>query len=618
MLKRFYIFLIGVLSGFLPVLAQDMPISDPLAKPVYEALVKGKFAFTPEVKAAWLAYGEATVREKQKSINEKTWAWFKARPAILSAAFSADFPIEPNILVNFQRLARPFEPTKVDRYSQLILAYAIRYRDKPVGIDRLDEDWDPQAFIKGIAKDGDFYLVEKLGIPIPTLSEDHQQLADYLNGPQQLIRKTRKLEITDLMSIPLHEINILTELQIKSFPNWNDLALAGKMYPPYFKYDPTHQQSLAMKIYRHEHHPNKPKPAFLIDKADWPMMLALGDLDPLDETSYLWSYFVREGRLPAIGAGGLPNVLASDPLLQFRRSKFNPKKFIRIYNDNPKDQGGKGHAFGCRTINLPAEAVAAPPGGIFEIHGGPGNYSVKWGCAIGDDESTSPFHLDQMETIEQTRPAKGGIFHYHFKGLALTLSQGREEYEDTRIALAMLKLFPTMAREEKITLLESMFLRNPLNSDLVYNLAWLYKAKSDFDATTRMIAAIRGYYDKVSGANAVTGAVRSRGQAEVKRILRDRFANSKNAPFFKDEWVHRVCHDVIMFCFDDIPSDVDSMQRNRDALAAELAYQKRTGNKKRIEALTELVGYYNQDISRGRKALQAAKERRAKEGTKKP
>ncbi len=615
MFKRFYILFSGILTAFLPVSAQDMPVGDPLAKPVYEALAKGKFAFTPEVKAAWLAYGEATVRAKQKSINEKTWAWLKARPAILSAAFSADFPIEPNILVNFQRLALPFDPLKADRYSQLILAYAIRYRDSRVAIDRLDEDWDPQALIKGVAKDGDFYLAEQMNIPLPKLSEDHRQLADYLNGPQQLIRKTRKLEITDLMNIPLHEINILTELKVKTIPNWNDIALAGKMYPPYFEYNPTHQQSLAMKIYRFEHHPARPKPPFPIDKADWPMMLALGDLDPLDETSFLWNYYVENKctRAP-LGLGAIPNVLPGEPAFQFRRSKWNPKKFIRIYNGNPKDQGGKGNAFGCRAINLPSEAVAAPPGGIFEIHGEPGNYSVKWSCAIGDDESTSPFYLDRIETIEQTRPARGAIFHYHFKGLALTLTQGREEYEDTRIALALLQLFPTLAREEKIALLESMFLRNPLNSDLVYNLAWLYKAKSDFDAATRMIAAIRGYYDNVQG-DAVTGAARAKGQAEVKRIMRDRFANSKNAPFLNNEWVHRICHDVLMHCFDDIPSDVDSIQRNRDALAAELAYQKKTGNKKRIAALTELTGYYNQDLARGRKALQAAKERRAKEGS---
>lgn len=485
------------------------------------ALKKADYAFTPAVRQAYLDYYEAVTREKYgpNKINETTWKWLKQRPQILSAAAAAEFPANPNVILNFQRIGLALGPVQLEKWRQLALAYAIRYRHELFPIDRVDEAWDPQRLERLVSekrksRGGDFALLED--DDFPEVSEEEKRLGEWIAGPQSLISTRPPMTIPELMDMPVHEINMMTRKKpddppmITKFPDWNNVAIGGKIYPPYVDCTPTPQRAILMKIFRNPRIPAKTnRPNFRMEQSEWPILVYAADLAQIDETSFIFNYFVTNKEVPALGLGqkqtasGQADMTPSDPNFKFARSNWHPDKMIRTYNGIKKDQGGRSWAWGLNAVNVAATAVAAPPDGKFYYMGGKGNYTYYMTCADNSftgEGSSADWYLAPLRSCDDNRPTGGahnykggsGVRHRHFMGLSTTVNQGLTEYEDAAMAMWTIDLL-NLSNNRRASVLESVYRQNPLNEELMYRLAAEYRRSQDAKATIKMLNAARAY-----------------------------------------------------------------------------------------------------------------------------
>lgn len=560
------------------------------AKQALEAALKqSEYAFTPAVRQAYMDYAEAVIRAKYgpNKINETTWKWVKQRPQILSAVAAATSPINPNILLNFQRLGVALGPVKLDQWRQLALAYAIRYRDTLFPIDRVKEAWDPARLERLVSekrkgKGGDFALLAPEDYP--KVSEEERRLGEWIAGPQSLVNTRPPLTIPELQEMPLHEINMMVRLKpddppmLTKFPKWENVALGGKIYPPYVDCTPTPQRALMMKIYRNPRIPPKTdRPPFKMEKSDWPILLYVADLAEIDETSFLFGYFVSTKAVPALGLGqqktatGQADMTPKDPNFRFARSNWHPDKVIRIYNGIKKDQGGRSWAWGLNALNVAATAVAAPPDGKFYFMGERGNYYTYLTCAdnaytgVG---SSAQWHLPKAETVNPAEPVSGMVRHNFFLGLAPTLNQGLQAYEDGRMALGIIDLL-NPGKLQRTALLESVFLQNPLHGDVFYRLAAEYRQANDLTGTLRLLTTARAYAALGLKRPVTAGSAKNARGAALKqwKIEQPTYQGLQTISVDSSPWFFMLCSDVA----------VEFLRHNngkgKEALRAELAYE---------------------------------------------
>lgn len=576
-----------------------------------EVLKKSDYTFTSAVRKAYIDYAVAVTRAKYgpNKINDRTWAWLMQRPQVLSAAAAADYPVEPNILLNFQRLCLALGQQNADRWRQLALAYAIRYRDTLFPIDRVDEEWDPARLERAVSqkrgKGGDFVFQTEDDLPEAT--DEEKALGAWVAKPPPINYYREKPTIPELMQMPVSEINMVTRMKptdpqlITKFPDWEKVALWGRLYPVYFDCTPTPQRAILMKIFRNGRIPGKTnRPNFKMAEAEWPILLYLADLDEIDETSFIFGWFVSNKSVPPTGLGegktfgGSGEMTPGDLNFRFAGSNWNPRKFIRIYNGIKKDQGGRSWAWCMRALNVAATEVNAPPDGKFYYMGGKGNYTYYMQCADNSftgQGSTARWALDRVETVDPTQPARGDVPHTHFMGLAMTVNQGLEAYENARMAIFVMQLFnlPTVRR---ISMLESVFMENPLNGDVLYLLAAEYRRQSDAKATLKMLAAARAYAAKTVKLPVTSGKAGA-GRASMQKIMKSdsvSMMDVENVPVGVSPWFFLVCNDIAVQYLRDCG------RADKGLFADELAYESRAvgGNgdaplQRALETLGSLV-----------------------------
>lgn len=590
------------------------PSADEAKTALGDVLKQEEYAFTPAVRNAYLDYTEAVIREKYgpETINERTWKWIRQRPQILSAVAAAESPVNPNILLNFQRLGLALGPERLTQWCQLALAYSIRYRNEIFPADRAKEEWDPMRLERLVSemrkgRGGDFALLSDEDFP--EVSEEEKRLGEWLAGPQSLGSTRPPLTIADLMEMPIHEINMMTRKlptdppMITKFPNWDNVAYGGKIFPPYVDGTPTPQRAVLMKIFRNGRIPgNSNRPPFKMEKSDWPILLYVADLAEIDETSFIFNYFVTNKKLPPLGLGQQANATGSadadmsksNPNSYYARSNWHPEKMIRLYNGSKKDQGGKSWAWGLNAVNVAATPVAAPPDGKFYFMGERGNYTYYMSCAdnaftgLG---SSAPWFLPKAESVNPSSPLTGSVRHNIFMGLSTTLNQGLQPYEDARMALAIIDLMkPSTPR--RIALLESVFLQNPLNGDVIYRLAAAYRQNGTEKDMLRMLTAIRAYAQTglklpVSPSAAKT----ARGvAAKYFRAKEPSYAGLQTVPVNQSPWLFLICSEITTAYLR------ETNGKGKEALRAELEYERKAadgcGDKpivRAIETLQELL-----------------------------
>ena len=574
-----------------------------------------EWAFTPSVRQAYIEYAEAVVRETYdtKKINEKTWKWFKSRPQVMSALASAVDPVDPRMFLNFQRVCQSLGPQQADKWRQLALAYVIRWRDRYFPVELLPRAvFDPQkmerlVFNNKKGRGGDFALLGD-DDPCPKATDEERRLGEWLAGVQSLASKNPKLTIPNMLKMPVHEINLMTQKMpddkpmLTKFPNWENVALAGRLYPRYFDCTPSPQKAILTKIYRNSRiPPRSDRPAFRMDHAEWPILLYAADLDSLDETSFIFGYFASKKQVPPMGLGqqasssGGADINKNDPNFRYARSNWHPDKFIRTYNGSRKDQGGKSWAWCMNALNVAATAVAAPPDGKFYYMGGKGNYTYFLTCAdnaftgVG---SSASWHLPQLETVNPSSPARGAVLHSNFIGLAATVNQGLQEYEDARMALAAIRLLQ-LSRQQRVLLLESVFKENPINGDVLYRLAAEYRQMQDAKATLKMLNAARAYAAHGFKLPVSPSAAKT-GRGAMKKILKDAEPDYGRVPVVSvnsNPWFFLTCAEIATQYLR------DNGGKEKGLFRAELEYLRKAasgcGDKPIVRAIDTLGGLVN-------------------------
>lgn len=575
---------------------------------VDNALRAADGAFTPAVRAAYIEYVIAATQAKYgpNKINAATWKWLRQRPGVLSAAAAAEWPVNPNVLLNFQRMGLALGPQLLDKWRQLALAYAIRHRAEPFPIDRAKEAWNParlERLVSNMRKGegGDFALLADEDFPEVTAEE--KALGEWVAGPQSLISTRPPLTIPELMEMPLHEINMMVRKKpddppmLTKFPNWEHVALGGRIYPPYVDCTPTPQRAALLKIWRDGRIPAKTKnrPDFRMARAEWPILLYLADLAQIDETSFLFGQFVKNKEIPALGlgqaavAGDGANVNTKSPQFRFARSNWHPDKFIRVYNGSKKDQGGRSWAWGLNAVNVAATPVAAPPDGKFWFTGEKGDYGYYMSCSdntFTGTGSSAPWFLAPPLTATGTA---NPVQHRWFMGLATTLNQGLQAYEDARIARAIIDLL-RLSQPRRVALLESVFLQNPLDGDTFNALAAEYRQMKDATAMLRMLTAARAYA-AVGLKRPVTPSATKNGRTAMLKYWKAQEPTYQGLPTLRVDqcpWFFLLCSDAaIQFLRDTNGKD---KARFRDELAYEQAAAQGCGDKPIVRALETLGG----------------------------
>ena len=575
---------------------------------VDNALRAADGAFTPAVRAAYIEYVIAATQAKYgpNKINAATWKWLRQRPGVLSAAAAAEWPANPNVLLNFQRMGLALGPQLLDKWRQLALAYAIRHRAEPFPIDRAKEAWNParlERLVSNMRKGegGDFALLSDEDFPEVTAEE--KALGEWVAGPQSLISTRPPLTIPELMEMPLHEINMMVRKKpddppmLTKFPNWEHVALGGRIYPPYVDCTPTPQRAALLKIWRDGRIPAKTKnrPDFRMARAEWPILLYLADLAQIDETSFLFGQFVKNKEIPALGlgqaavAGDGANVNTKSPQFRFARSNWHPDKFIRVYNGSKKDQGGRSWAWGLNAVNVAATPVAAPPDGKFWFTGEKGDYGYYMSCSdntFTGTGSSAPWFLAPPLTATGTA---NPVQHRWFMGLATTLNQGLQAYEDARIARAIIDLL-RLSQPRRVALLESVFLQNPLDGDTFNALAAEYRQMKDATAMLRMLTAARAYA-AVGLKRPVTPSAAKNGRTAMLKYWKAKEPTYQGLPTLRVDqcpWFFLLCSDAaIQFLRDTNGKD---KARFRDELAYEQAAAQGCGDKPIVRALETLGG----------------------------
>ena len=567
---------------------------------VDNALRAADGAFTPAVRAAYIEYVIAATQAKYgpNKINAATWKWLRQRPGVLSAAAAAEWPVNPNVLLNFQRMGLALGPQLLDKWRQLALAYAIRHRAEPFPIDRAKEAWNParlERLVSNMRKGegGDFALLADEDFPEVTAEE--KALGEWVAGPQSLISTRPPLTIPELMEMPLHEINMMVRKKpddppmLTKFPNWEHVALGGRIYPPYVDCTPTPQRAALLKIWRDGRIPAKTKnrPDFRMARAEWPILLYLADLAQIDETSFLFGQFVKNKEIPALGlgqaavAGDGANVNTKSPQFRFARSNWHPDKFIRVYNGSKKDQGGRSWAWGLNAVNVAATPVAAPPDGKFWFTGEKGDYGYYMSCSdntFTGTGSSAPWFLAPPLTATGTA---NPVQHRWFMGLATTLNQGLQAYEDARIARAIIDLL-RLSQPRRVALLESVFLQNPLDGDTFNALAAEYRQMKDATAMLRMLTAARAYA-AVGLKRPVTPSATKNGRTAMLKYWKAQEPTYQGLPTLRVDQ----CPWFFQFLRDTNGKD---KARFRDELAYEQAAAQGCGDKPIVRALETLGG----------------------------
>ncbi len=575
---------------------------------VDKALRAADGAFSPALRQAYIDYVEAVTRAKYgpAKINERTWKWLRQHPEVLSAAAAAEWPANPNVLLNFQRLALALGPQQADRWSQLALAYAIRYRQEPIAIDRAKEAWNPARLERAVSsnekgKGGDFGLLDE--DDFPEVSDEERRLGEWLAGPQSLSSTRPPLTIPELMEMPLHEINMMTRRtpddppMLTKFPNWENVALGGRIYPPYVDGTPTPQRACLLKIWRNGRIPRRTegRPDFDMADAEWPILLYLADLAQIDETSFFFYQVVKHKAIPAPGGGQSlvigdgANVNTRSPAFRFARSNWHPDKFIRVYNGSKKDQGGRSWAWALNAVNVPATVVSAPPDGKFWFTGGKGNYHYFMQCADNAHTGTgskAPWHLERP--LAAAGPVEPGqVQHRWFMGLAATLNQGLRAYEDARIARAVIDLL-RLSQPRRVALLESVFLMNPLDGDVFNALAAEYRQAKDATGTLRLLTAARAYAAHGLKRPVNQAAVRAGRSAAAKawKLPEPSYQGLPDVPEATSPWFFLLCSDAASQFLRDAGGK--DKARFRDELAYEQRMAQGVGDKPIVRALETL------------------------------
>jgi len=502
-----------VTCGWLtPIRAADPQTVPPRAEPAKERLLgicaAEEYAFTPEVRKAFLAYAKqqalAALEAEGKTLPKDFLAWIDSDPQMEAGVYGVHNQPQ-HVLLWLYSLRLDLGKAKFEKYRQLALAAAIVSAKermeaditpreplkpvipgdprKPVDTKDPDRELDVNDHIINFLNEHTLYaadviasadLQKKFNAYMKAKGQDvridcgerivHWDSRDMVRGEQY-----RKINEAYLLFRGAYEAKGLLPAKRDPFPS------------------PAERCAYLIRNYEYEFPPElqaqRRWPRFPLT-APWPILTMLvADNQPLREREERWLAFRDRGEFKTYGEyiGGIAQQHA---MQSARRLKPYPFTYATIQM-MLKDGGvcGTMGAISSRshnTLGIPA-SQASQPGHCamvaFRYDPKSNTYRCQGGqYATGGDDKTTPFTPWPFEdTFKRTGRRNGYEVSFHYRkpmvyhqSIAWGVNYGVQSYLDSTVAYAVFRLLPEAQRQAHgLKLLESGLALNPYNFLLV-------------------------------------------------------------------------------------------------------------------------------------------------------
>lgn len=571
-MRRLLFALVALLSALAPAQMKDLgayrepipPTGNGDLRWLDAALFDSGFLFNEDVRQAYYDHCMRLIAP-QLHFSEATWDWLTAHPAVFNAAFSLEYPPNPNVVHNFVKLAKLVGPVYAEKYQQLLIAYAVAYRkgkllDSSLTADRYgimtsrNFTWDPkrkaeleqQVLTKqGWSVNHDVAVPDKAAFAHDKDGRLFQDEAERLNRLQGLhaqfdlgsdedakqtanwLRQNARTKIYELMGLSAHAFYNKTGIRLsegrepKGLP-WDRIAHVAKRYPPRTEGSVT--DNLCLRIMRYEEKGAEKSKLFPLSKAPWPLLLLLTQKDPLDESTYWWNMYKGKGSVPGYATYSFDY---TKPEIRYADGDWDPSATPRILTDG----GVCGRLstmaeFAQRSIGTPAQGMGQPGHRAFMTYEfANGKFRTALHHSVDTIQVSTVGWLlppiygpvtDRKTKLTGFAPMTGansdGMMRNNVRwhiGLCEAMNIGLANWENSRMALHILDLYtanqdPALnaTREQQEALLRSAMLQNIANTDVVFRLAAARKGNA-----SKILDLMQGFANMfVSVSDGATGA----------------------------------------------------------------------------------------------------------------
>jgi len=545
-------------------------------------------AYSAALKDYYMKCAEAEVRATTSNVPADTWTWLDAHPQIRDGLFSATYPVPALYVENLAALRAALGPAISEKYPQLLLAMSVR-TDSVTDSKNVSgapaqpevtnvEDEDADAGVALTPEAAPAKTDPQAAKVAAYMKANHRTLVDIVKKPDPVFKELG-------LALPKKHLTAF----------WDDVALASGTYPArknmplvdYLKYIIAHYET---RLPRFTTDPKWQWPIFPLDKAPWPLLLALRT-EPQNEADWVWSLFTgsikpqgkKEKRVMTYGT--YTNNYKK-PEVRYKASQYNPDSVQRIAQDGGIcGRMGSLGVISFNSLGQPASGVGQPGHATMFYY----SYDAASGKYVTHVQTSlnTPFNTHAMWFIPDVNGYRAGIdqfqggkkwktnivgIEYH-DGLALAMDAGLGGYVDTRVACHLAAMLPDSAREQKIRLLESAAALNPYNVELWYALAALHEDEPA--QVNAMVARIEQLLSK-GFSQPEKGAGKGKGKGEKKATeaaLPQELAESARAM----EQV--VCSEIMLQTYTRALGDKARLADNYKLLQSEVARRQGKGLK---------------------------------------
>lgn len=647
------------------------------------ALYDSGFIFNDEVREA---YYDHCMRLIVPSLHftESTWDWLEEHPGVFDATFSLEYPPNPNVVHNFVKLAKLVGPVYAEKYEQLLIAFAVRYRDRRLLDSSLTADrygmmktrnlaWDPkrkgelEAQVtrqKGWSVNHDVAVPSEGGFARDTtgrLFQDEQERYDRLVRMHKQfdlgsdedakrvvnwLKQNPKAKIYEFKENPGDAsskwinrqkfytktgINLSGGREPESLP-WDVIAHVAHRYPP--RTEGTIAENLCLRIMRYEEKGAERSKLFPLSKAPWPLLLLLTQTDPVDESTYWWTWYKQKGEVPGYSTYSFDY---TKPEIRYADGDWSPDATPRILTDG----GVCGRLstmaeFAARSTGVPAQGMGQPGHRAYMTYSYQnGKYHANMHHSVDTIEvSTVGWYLPpiygpvtdpktKLTGFSKMLPGNSdGYMRDNFRwhiGLCEAMNIGLKGWENSRMALLILDLYMRNDKPElnasvnqQEAMLRSAMLQNIANTDVIFRLAAARKGKASkiLDLMQGFGNAFVSVTDGATGAKALarnTNFGSTQAGADLTALMRTQFSNSspRNQKKITNEWALFVRNAIFLGAFTNIPDEFDPKYKGSriewymdkkayaKAVEDELKYQKKLGNSPFLAEVQRLNDKYD-------------------------
>lgn len=638
------------------------------------ALFDSGFIFNDEVREAYFNHCWELVSPHLK-FSEITFEWLKEHPAVLNATFALEYPPNPNVIHNFVKLAKLVGPVYAEKYEQLLIAFAVKYRNERLLDSSLSADrygmirsrnftWDPKRKTEleqdvsrrqgwsvnhDVTPPADAALARDTNGNIFKDERQKQQWMQTLHSRFDLgndndakrvvnwLKQNSKTKIYEIMSLSAAQFQNKTAIRLsdgrepKALP-WDKIAHVAGRFPPRMEGSIT--DNLCLRIMRYEEKGAERSNLFPLSKAPWPLLLLLTQKDPVDESTYWWTWYKSKGNVPGYATYSFDY---TKPEIRYADGAWHPDATPRILVDG----GVCGRLstmaeFAQRSIGTPAQGMGQPGHRAFmtytyrngkfyaEQHHSVDTIAVS---TVGwylppiygpvTDQKTKLTGFQKMLPGNSDNYMRDNI-RWHI-GLCEAMNIGLASWEDSRMALHVLDMYSAQpeawmnaSTEQQEALLRSAMLLNIANTDVVFRLAAARKGKAS--KILDLIQGFSNYFvsvtDGCTGDQALarnTNFGNTEAGADLTALLRNNFstAGNRNTKKTKNEWALFVRNAIFIGAFTNIPDEADpkyaasriewvaDKNAYAKAVADELKYQKKLANSPFLAEVQRLNDKYD-------------------------